>query len=143
MECVGRVDLLGEAWVKDPVERSANVDALYQVIADAAPQHTTVEWLALMNERDIPCGPVNSFDDLFDEAHLSAVGLFGSLDHPSEGTLRTVRSPFRVSGLERQADRPAPRVGEESESILQDFGFGEAEIRGLLARKVVGAAGER
>jgi len=142
MECVGRADLLNEEWVKDPVKRSANVDALYQVIADAAPQRTTAEWLVLMNARDIPCGAVNSFEDLFDEAHLSAVGLFGSLDHPSEGALRTVRSPFRVSGLERQADRPAPRVGEESESILQDFGFSEPEIRGLLARKVVGAAGE-
>src|SRR5882672_2701559 len=142
MECVGRADLLGEEWVKDPVKRSANVDALYQVIADATPQRTTAEWLTLMNARDIPCGAVNSFEDLFDEAHLSAVGLFGSLDHPSEGALRTVRSPFRVSGLERQADKPAPRVGGESESILQDFGFSEPEIRGLLARKVVGAAGE-
>ena len=143
MECVGRADLLSQEWVKDPVQRSANVDALYQVIADATPGRSTAEWLALMNERDIPCGPVNSFDDLFEEAHLSAVGLFGFVDHPSEGPLRTVRSPFRVSGLERQADRPAPRVGEESESILRDFGFSETDIKGLLARKVVGAGGER
>jgi crotonobetainyl-CoA:carnitine CoA-transferase CaiB-like acyl-CoA transferase len=142
MECVGRADLLSQEWVKDPVQRSAHVDALYQVIADAAPQRSTAEWLALMNERDIPCGPVNGFDDLFEEAHLSAVGLFGFVDHPSEGPLRTVRSPFRVSGLERQADRPAPRVGEESESILRDFGFSEVEIRALFARKVVGAGGE-
>jgi crotonobetainyl-CoA:carnitine CoA-transferase CaiB-like acyl-CoA transferase len=85
---------------------------------------------------------VNSFEDLFDEAHLSAVGLFGSVDHPSEGALRTMRSPFRVSGLERQADRPAPRVGGESESILEEFGFSEVEIRGLFARRVVGAGGE-
>jgi len=142
MECVGRTDLLGEEWVKDPVKRSANVDALYQVIADATPQRTTAEWLTLMNARDIPCGPVNSFDDLFDEAHLSAVGLFGSVDHPSEGTLKAMRSPFRVSGLERKADRPVPRAGEDSESILQGFGFGEAEIGGLIARGVVGGGRE-
>src|SRR5258706_12254401 len=115
MECVGRADLLEQEWVKDPVKRSANVDALYQVIADAAPQRSTAEWLALMNERDIPCGPVNGFDDLFEEAHLSAVGLFCAMDHPSEGPLRTIRSPFRVLGLERQPDRPAPRAGEDSE----------------------------
>ena len=138
MECVGRADLLSQAWVKDPVQRSANVNALYQVIADATPQRSTAEWLMLMNERDIPCGPVNGFDDLFEEAHLSAVGLFGSLDHPSEGPLTSVRSPFRVSGLDRQPDRPAPRVGEESESILKEFGFSEVEIGGLTARKVVG-----
>jgi crotonobetainyl-CoA:carnitine CoA-transferase CaiB-like acyl-CoA transferase len=143
MECVGRADLLSQEWVKDPVQRSANVDALYQVIADVAPGRSTAEWLALMNERDIPCGPVNGFDDLFEEAHLSAVGLFGATNHPSEGPLRTIRSPFRVLGLERQPDRPAPRVGEESESILRDFGFSEVEIEGLFARKVVGAGEER
>ena len=143
MECVGRADLLSQDWVKDPVQRSANVDALYQVIADAAPGRSTAEWLALMNERDIPCGPVNGFDDLFEETHLSAVSLFGAVNHPSEGPLRTIRSPFRVSGLERQPDRPAPRVGEESESILREFGFSEVEIGGLFARKVVGAGGER
>jgi crotonobetainyl-CoA:carnitine CoA-transferase CaiB-like acyl-CoA transferase len=138
MECVGKADLLAEDWVKDPVKRSANVDALYQVIADATPQRTTAEWLTLMNERDIPCGPVNNFDDLFDEDHLSAVGLFGSVDHPSEGALKAVRSPFRVSGLERKEDRPVPRVGEDSESILQGFGFSGAEIEGLFVRGVVG-----
>ena len=142
MECVGRTDLLGEEWVKDPVKRSANVDALYQLIADAAPQRSTAEWLVLMNERDIPCGPVNGFEDLFEETHLSAVGLFGSLDHPSEGPLRSVRSPFRVSGLERQPDRPAPRVGEDSEAILRDAGYSEAEISEFVAGMVIGAGRE-
>ena len=143
MECIGRNDLLNEEWVTDPVKRSANVDALYQVIADATPQRSTAEWLNLMNERDIPCGAVNSFDDLFDEAHLSAVGLFGAIDHPSEGPLKAVRSPFRVSGLERRADRPVPGISEDAESILEGFGFSDAEIRGLLARGVVAGTGAR
>ncbi|HEX3485795.1 MAG TPA: CoA transferase [Micropepsaceae bacterium] len=143
MECVGRSDLLSQEWVKDPMQRSANVDALYSVIADAAPQRSTAEWLVLMNERDIPCGPVNGLEDLFEEAHLAAVGLFEFVDHPSEGATRNVRSPFEVSGLERKADRPAPRVGAESESILREFGFSEAEITDLLARKVIGGSGGR
>src|SRR5260221_1964330 len=143
MECVGRTDLLSQDWVKDPVQRSANVNALYQGIADAAPGRSTAGWLAWMNERDIPCGRVNGFDDLFEQSHLSAVGLFGSVDHPSEGPLRTIRSPFRCSGLDRHPDRPAPRGGRRSEEISRGFGFSEAEIRGLLARKVVGSAGQR
>jgi crotonobetainyl-CoA:carnitine CoA-transferase CaiB-like acyl-CoA transferase len=142
MECVERRDLLAADWVKDPVKRSANVDTLYRVIADAAPMRTTDEWLAQMNERDIPCGKVNALDDLFEEPHLAAVGLFEEILHPSEGALTAVRSPFRVSGLTRQPDRPAPRIGESSASILKEAGFSENEVKDLIARKVVGAAKE-
>jgi crotonobetainyl-CoA:carnitine CoA-transferase CaiB-like acyl-CoA transferase len=137
MECVGRSDLLAADWVADPVKRSANVDALYQVIADAAPQHTTAEWLALLNERDIPCGPVNSLDALFEEPHLKEAGLFAEVAHPSEGPLLSVRSPFRVADLPPQPDRPAPTLGEETESILLEAGFGREKIRDLMARNVV------
>jgi crotonobetainyl-CoA:carnitine CoA-transferase CaiB-like acyl-CoA transferase len=140
MECVGRDDLLALDWVKDPVKRSANVDALYQVIADAAPRHTTAEWLRLLDERDIPCGPVNTLEALFEEPHLKQAGLFEDIAHPSEGALKRVRSPFRVLDLPRQPDLPAPRVGEESESILLEAGFGPENIEDLIKRRIVGAA---
>jgi crotonobetainyl-CoA:carnitine CoA-transferase CaiB-like acyl-CoA transferase len=137
MECVGRSDLLAADWVADPVKRSANVDALYQVIADAAPLHTTGEWLELLNERDIPCGPVNSLAALFEEPHLKKAGLFQEVAHPSEGALLGVRSPFRVADLPQQPDRPAPRLGEGSESILLEAGFGPEKIRDLMVSNVV------
>ena len=137
MECIGRADLLTADWVKDPVKRSANVDALYQLIADAAPARTTAEWLALLDERDIPCGPVNALGALFGEPHLKEAGLFEEIVHPSQGTLRGVRSPFRVVGLPRKADRPAPKLGEGGESILLEAGFRPENIQDLIARNIV------
>ena len=140
MECVGHADLLQEDWVKDPVKRSANVDALYQVIADAAPSKTTAEWLKLLKENDIPCGPVNSLDDLFNEPHLRAVELFQSVTHPSEGAMTNVRSAFRVPGMKRKADRLAPRIGEGGEDILREAGYSAGEIKTLIARRIVRVA---
>ena len=137
LECIGRADLLALDWVKDPVRRSANVDALYQLIADAAPAKTTEEWLALMKEREIPCGRANSLDDLFDEPHLKAVGLFEKVTHPSEGAMHTVRSPFRVSGAAKRPDRPAPRLGDSSKAILLEAGFSAAEVQQLADEGVI------
>ena len=137
LECIGRGDLLVLDWVKDPVKRSANVDALYQLIADAAPAKTTEEWLALMKAREIPCGRANSLDDLFDEPHLKAVGLFENVTHPSEGAMHTVRSPFRVSGAAQKPDRPAPRLGDSSEAILLEAGFSAAEVQQLADEGVI------
>jgi crotonobetainyl-CoA:carnitine CoA-transferase CaiB-like acyl-CoA transferase len=137
LECIGRDDLLAQDWIKDPVKRSANVNALYGVIADAAPQKTTAEWFALMDERDIPCGRVNHLGDLFAEPHLSAVGLFEAVVHPTEGEMRTIRSPFQVAGVAQHPNRPAPSLGSGGEVILQEAGFSPAEMEGLFSHGIV------
>jgi crotonobetainyl-CoA:carnitine CoA-transferase CaiB-like acyl-CoA transferase len=137
IECIGRNDLVDADWVKDPVERSANVDALYQLIADAALTKTTAQWLDLMKERDIPAGRVNGLEDLFSESHLLAVRLFEEFHHPSEGELVRARSPFRVGGMERRPDRPAPDIGGSTAAILGEVGYSTAEVRKLLARKII------
>jgi crotonobetainyl-CoA:carnitine CoA-transferase CaiB-like acyl-CoA transferase len=137
VECIGRTDLLEPNWMQDPVKRSTMVDTLYQLIADAAPQKTTAEWLALMKERDIPAGRVNGLEDLFEEPHLTAVGLFESFHHPGEGDLLRARSGFRMAGMERKTDRPAPDIGGSAAAILGEAGYSAAEIRKLITRKVI------
>jgi len=143
LQCIGRADLLELDWVKDPVKRSANVDSLYQIIADAAPLKTTADWLALLKDQEVPCGPVNTLEDLLNEPHLSAVGLLENVEHPSEGPMHAVRSPFRVQGAPRRLDRPAPTLGDSSAAILQEAGFSDSEAEKLLAEGVVQAQPER
>jgi crotonobetainyl-CoA:carnitine CoA-transferase CaiB-like acyl-CoA transferase len=137
LECIGRSDLMSEPWVNDPVQRSANVDRLYQIIADAAPSRSTAEWLSVLGQADIPCGPVNSFEELQSHPQLSAVGLFQPITHPSEGPLTAVRSPFRVTGCAKNPDRPAPRVGEGGRAALMESGFSPEEIEKLIADKTM------
>jgi crotonobetainyl-CoA:carnitine CoA-transferase CaiB-like acyl-CoA transferase len=137
IEGIGRAELLELDWVKDPVKRSANVDALYQIIADAAPAKSTAEWLAFLAEQDIPCGRVNTLDELFDESHLAAVGLFEEYLHPTEGTLTRVRSPFRATGVDETPDLAPPRVGADGLAILAIAGYSPDEIARLRQRNVV------
>lgn len=96
-------------WVQSPSERSARVGELYEVLADAMPERTTKAWLSIFADLDIPCTPVNSMQDLLTDGHLADVDLFQDVDHPSEGALRSVRSPFWVSGAPEVSDTPAPQ----------------------------------
>jgi crotonobetainyl-CoA:carnitine CoA-transferase CaiB-like acyl-CoA transferase len=106
---VGRLDIADEEWVQDPVKRSENIDRLYQIVVEEMPKRTTAQWLEELRQLDIPSSPVNSLSDLFDDEHLKAVGLFVSYEHPDEGALLSVRSPFRVlSGADEANDSPPP-----------------------------------
>ena len=137
LECIGRSDLMSEPWVNDPVQRSANVDRLYGIITDAAATRTTAEWLAALGDADIPCGPVNTLSDLKSHVQVEAVDLFQSVEHPSEGALKSIRSPFRVTGCAGTSDRPAPRIGEGGVQILQESGFSGDEIKNLIENRTI------
>lgn len=110
LEAVGRADLAQAVWVQDAGQRSERVGELYAIVAEIMPQRSTADWMALLRKLDIPCMPVNSLDDLLSEPHLADVGLFEEIEHPSEGPLRAIRSPFWVEGAEELPDKPAPEL---------------------------------
>lgn len=128
LKLIGRSDMLDDEKVTDPKKRSENIESLYRLIAEAAPRHTTAEWLRLLRSEDIPCAAVNRAEDLLRHPHLQDVGLFAAAEHPTEGSLRSIRSPFSVAGSVADADRHAPRLGGDGRDVLREAGFAEDQI---------------
>lgn len=110
LELVGHNDLRDAEWVKDSAQRSERVGELYAILDEVMPSRHTADWLEELRARDIPCTAVNSFEDLLSDAHLNDVEMFENIEHPTEGALRAIRSPFWVDGVERQPDQPAPKL---------------------------------
>lgn len=117
---VGRDDLIEAPIVNDAEMRSANIDKLYDLIEQAAPERTTTEWLAALRERDIPCAPVNRLEDLVDDPHMVQTGFFATMDHRAEGKLRYARTPFASGTNPTSADHPAPQLDGDREAILAE-----------------------
>ncbi|MEO1064153.1 MAG: CoA transferase [Actinomycetota bacterium] len=115
---LGRDDLAAADWVLDDVRRSERIAELYGVLADGLVHRTTDEWVEAISGLDVPCAPVASVDDLLTDEHLTAVGMFRLVDHPTEGTLRQLRSPFRDRDGGEEPDRPVPRLGEHNVEVL-------------------------
>jgi crotonobetainyl-CoA:carnitine CoA-transferase CaiB-like acyl-CoA transferase len=141
LSLIGRDDLSDDPRVTDPVLRSRSTDMLYALIAEAMPLRTTAAWLELLRERGIPCAPVNRLDDLFDDPHLADVGLFQPFDHPTEGPMLSVRSPFRVAGSEAAEDAPPPRLGADSRAVLAAAGYDADAVERLIAAGTVAVPG--
>jgi crotonobetainyl-CoA:carnitine CoA-transferase CaiB-like acyl-CoA transferase len=122
LRIIGRDDLADDPRVTDAGLRSANIDMLYATVAAASPARTTDDWVALLRAAEIPHARVNRVDDLPADPQLVAGGLFGTIDHPVEGRLRSVRSPFVVRDGETIADRAAPVLGADGAAILAELG---------------------
>ena len=116
---IGREDMLSHPWVTNMDERSRNIGAVYDMVAQFAPSRTTQEWIDLMEEADIPVMPVSMLPDLPQDPHIEATGFFQRVAHPTEGTIWTTKPPVKFSATPARHDlRPAPRLGEHSEEIL-------------------------
>lgn len=125
---IDRADLVDDPRVTDAALRSKSLDMLYGVVADATDRHTSAQWLALMKEADIPCTKVNQLSDLLNDQHLKDVDFFQTIEHPSEGPLRSTRSPFNVTGVGTKQDLPTPNLGSDGVAILREAGFSTDEI---------------
>ncbi|MBE7635765.1 hypothetical protein GUA87_02850 [Sneathiella sp. P13V-1] len=82
-QAVGLDDMIEYVWVTDADARSRNIGAVYDMVAQIAQTRTTDDWLALMEQADIPAMPVRNLSNLPKDPHLAVTGFFQRIDHPS------------------------------------------------------------
>ncbi|MBM3222917.1 MAG: CoA transferase, partial [Candidatus Tectomicrobia bacterium] len=128
---IGQPELATDERFAQQSARSRNIDALYAIVADSMKSHTTAEWLKRLGEADVPCGPMNAPNDLFQDPHLQAVGMFPAADHPTEGSIRHIKVPVKFSKTPGGLRRHAERLGGSSLEVLRELGYSEAEIADL------------
>lgn len=136
-ESAGRSDLVAEYCVHDRQARSDNIPAMYRAMAEITRQRTTSEWLGICSELDIPATTIYGVDELFEHPQLKAVGLFQTMEHPTEGTLRYVNPPTKFAATPANVRLMPPVLGQHSAEILREIGYSEQEITSLKDRRVV------
>ena len=98
-------------------QRAKQIDLMYGLIAQTLLERTTAEWLELFRELQIPAAPIQSPDELFDDPHLNAVGLFETVDTP-HGPVRFPGVPTWFSKTPGRVAGPAPALGADTADVL-------------------------
>ena len=132
-EIVGRPDLAKDNKFTDKAIRARHYDELYQILDQVMRHRPTAEWLKLMGDADIPVMPVRSLEELLTDEHLKATGFFVERDHPSEGRIRTFKSPLDFKATPTSYRRHAPKLGENGAEILDELGYTRDKIEALVA----------
>ena len=119
----GRSEFKGDPRYNLLADRVQHIEILYAAIEVEAAKRSTSDWVAFCDRVSIPCMPVLALEDLPDDPHLKAVGFFGTAHHPTEGEIRTLRSPVSFSETPSVLRRHAPGLGEHTAEVLAELGL--------------------
>ncbi len=100
-------------------KRVANRDTLVPLIRQAMVAKTTDEWIAALEKANVPCGPINTLDRVFDNPQLKHRGMVKQLDHPTAGSVPTVGNPIKFSKTPITDEKAPPMLGQHSDEILR------------------------
>ena len=124
------VEAVRPAWAGDQYatleRRARRIDTVYALVAETLKERTTHEWLTLFRKLDIPAAPVCTPDELFDNPHLNAVGLFETIDTP-HGPVRFPGVPTWFSRTPGRVAGPAPELGANTREVMEDLELATVE----------------
>lgn len=130
-----------EHWVTDPDFSTPNarlprLKQVFEAIEQWTQTHTKFEAMEILNEHDIPCGPILSMKELAHEPSLRATGTIVEVEHPKRGKYLTVGNPIKLSDSITEVKR-SPLLGEHTEEVLAELGYGAQDIAALRTSKVI------
>ncbi len=112
--------------------RTAHIGELYAMVAEIMRTRGTEQWLTFFEQADIPAMRLNTLDSLLSDPHLTAVGYFETLEHPSEGAVNQMGHASTWSESPPSTRRLAPRLGEHSVEVLKEAGYDDSEIAAMI-----------
>jgi glutaryl-CoA transferase len=130
-------------WTRDPrfatnADRVAHRDALVPLVRAVTVTRRTRAWVELLEPEGVPCGPIYTVAEVFEDAQVRARGMRTTMRHAVAGDIPLVASPIRLSETPVQYRLPPPVLGQHTREVLGEvLGLDPATIDGLEARGVV------
>jgi formyl-CoA transferase len=134
----GRPELADDPRYATNPMRVRHRQMLVPLLADMVKSKTRQEWIEALEAVGVPCGPINTLDEVFENPQVVARGLRIDLPHPTAGTVKLVGSPIRMSGTPPQYDRPPPLLGQHTDEVLREvLGKGDQDMADLRGKGVI------
>lgn len=134
---------IGLPWLTDDPRFATNGarvehrDALWPILAQRLAADRSAEWLARLDEAEVPAGPINDIVSAFTQAQARARVMDPAVEHPVLGAIRQAGIPFKLSGTPATIRSAPPLLGEHTDEILAEAGLDAGAIARLHADGVV------
>ena len=119
-------------------DRICNRKPLVEALEKITPSRSSAEWMQLLHDANVPCGPINTLAEVFADPQVRHRGMQIELDHSLGVKVPGVASPMRFSATPVEYHKAPPLLGEDTEPVLKALlGKSDAEITALRERKVI------
>ena len=131
-----------DSWLEDPrfatvSSRRTNKTELNQLIEELLDGDTSDNWVLRLNAVGVPCGPVNTVAEVFDDPQVKYLEIAKPVEHPVSGHIEILKNATNIEGVSSDIRMPSPLKGEHSRELLIEFGFTEPEIDRLAHSEAI------
>ncbi len=137
-------DLMGEDhWLDDPrfkddITRGDNGEIISKRLAEWCAERTSEEALKAMEEVRLPAGPILSPQEVLEDPHIAAKGLFQPLEYPGlSAPAPVMRTPVELSETPGEIRSRAPTLAEHTDEIMKELGYSESDIQELKEKRII------
>ena len=127
-EALSRPDWAEDERYRTNQRRIENRDKLIGEIEAVMRRKTSAEWQRILDQHQVPCGPLLSIGQAFELPQVQARGNVVTVEHPKAGPIRLLRNPIRFADRTME-HRPPPVLGEHTDAVLEEFGVARAPER--------------
>ena len=106
-------------YINNPI-RVENRKSLIPLLEVMTRRKTKAEWIQLLEAANVPCGPINNFEEVFDNEQVKARGVQIDVPHPTAGNMKLVGSPMRLSETPVEVRMAPPTLGQHTDEILRE-----------------------
>ena len=127
---LGCPDLAGDPRFATNERRLANHEALKDELSAALAERTGEEWLAIFRAAGLPCGPINTIEDVVNDAQVAARNMIVEIEDAKAGTAKLFGCPIKMSAFaDPHVRATAPELDGDRERILEELVDEEDERR--------------
>jgi crotonobetainyl-CoA:carnitine CoA-transferase CaiB-like acyl-CoA transferase len=131
-----------EGIVNDPrfatnAKRVQNRDEVVKAVGDLIATKNGEEWLKILTEAGIPCGPIYTVDKIFSDPQVIHRQMVTELHHPKAGTIKVTGNPVKLSDTPGEPSVAPPLLGQHTQEVLEGLGYSAKEIEELKQAKLI------
>ncbi|AKC70076.1 formyl-CoA transferase [Pandoraea oxalativorans] len=127
---IGKPEWVEHPEYATPRARLPRLREIFDTVEQWTMTKTKFEVMRILNEYDIPCGPILSMKEIAEDMSLRETGTIVEVDHPKRGKYLTVGNPIKLSDSPTHVER-SPLLGEHTDDVLGEFGYSPQQIAAL------------